>query len=509
MWLARRFDLQDHRHLARSVGRLGRGWGVRVQAPTLWARAERWRRIAVRALVASIPVIALGACVPSRNGVFQPVDREVERRLGLAVAWPTDAGVSAAIAAMLHEPLDRDAAVRIALATNRRLQAQYDELGIAAASIAAASVLPPTQVNLAYKLAVDRDGSDPELDVTQDVLALLQLPQRRGIARSELEAARARAVASTIELVARVELAFVDVVAAYQQLELRQTAFDAATASAELAEILDAAGNVPALAVSREQARREQARLDVVRARLAIEVRRETLNGLLGLSGDQPHWTVVPKLPELPEAEPSLDRIEREAVAASLELSALHSDAAAAQGRLGVARVRAWLPELAVGVAAERQEGVWEVGPAIRIGLPLFDQQQGPRARARAELQLTQNVAAATATELRARARATQQRMRATYVEAHHLRTVVLPLRQRVVDETFRQLNAMNASTFELLAARNELVDAGSQYIDALRRYWRAEAEARALARGGRPREGPGEPPTAPFPSTRSTPRED
>jgi outer membrane protein TolC len=48
------------------------------------------------------------------------------------------------------------------------------------------------------------------------------------------------------------------------------------------------------------------------------------------------------------------------------------------------------------------------------------------------------------------------------------------------------QYNAMNASTFELLTARREMVDVGQQYIEALRRYWRAMAEAKALQRGGR-----------------------
>jgi outer membrane protein TolC len=73
------------------------------------------------------------------------------------------------------------------------------------------------------------------------------------------------------------------------------------------------------------------------------------------------------------------------------------------------------------------------------------------------------------------------------HAEARHLHTVVLPLRQQVLDETLRQYNAMNASTFELLTARRELVEGGRQYIDALRRYHNAAATVRALGRGGIP----------------------
>src|SRR5689334_17284749 len=183
-----------------------------------------------------LALIALAGCVPSRSAVFGPVDREIERRVGVGAAWHEhgDPRVPAAIAELLARPLDQGAAVRIALAMNRRLQAQYDQLGIAASQIAAATVLPPLEVDLEAKRT--SGDTEVELDVVQDVLELIQLPQRRAAARAELAAARARAVAATVELVARVELAYLDVVAAQQELELDQTAFDAAAASADITE---------------------------------------------------------------------------------------------------------------------------------------------------------------------------------------------------------------------------------------------------------------------------------
>jgi outer membrane protein, heavy metal efflux system len=436
--------------------------------------------------------IAVVGCVPSRTAVFGPVDREIERRIGARATWHehADPRVPAAIASLLEKPLDRDTAIRIALATNRRLQAQYDQLGIAASEIASATVLPPLEVDVEVKLALDGPGDEIELDIIQDILELLQLPQRRAVAQAGLAAARARAVAATVELVARVELAYLDVVAAQQELELRQTAFDAAAASAELAERMRAAGNITELALARERDQREGARIELGRAQVDVEARREALNEILGLAGDATRWTTGNRLPELPAAAPALDTLERDAVASSLELEAIRGEADAAAGRVGIARVRAWLPKLGVGVATNHKDGEWEAGPALSVGLPLFDQQQGPRARAHAELRRARNEAIATAVALRAQARAVRQRALGAYAEARHLRDVVLPQRQRIVHETLKQYNAMNASTFELLTARRELVDAGRQYVDALRRFWRTAAEARALTRGAMPRTG-------------------
>ncbi|HEX7097359.1 MAG TPA: TolC family protein, partial [Acidimicrobiales bacterium] len=157
---------------------------------------------------------------------------------------------------------------------------------------------------------------------------------------------------------------------------------------------------------------------------------------------------------------------------------------ASAENTVGAERVRAWLPELGVGVSAiEQGEGI-EVGPALRIGIPLFDQRSGPRARARATLAKAESELTAAAVELRANARATRIAALAAYQEARHLREIVLPLRQQIVDQTLLHYNAMDATPFELIVARRSLADAGHQYLDALRRYWNAMSRIGALRRG-------------------------
>lgn len=440
---------------------------------------------------AVVIALALPACVASRGATFGPVGSDVERRVGIRPIWsgaPRDGRVPAAVSSLLSRPLDRDAVVRIALASSARLQASYGMLGVAAAAVAEATVLGPTDVDLSVQQELDGDGSELELEVVQDVLSLLQLGQRRGIATAEVRAARARAVGETVSLVARAEAAFYDVVAAEQELELWQTAFDASSAAAEISERQRAAGNIKSLDLSRQQNLREQARLELGRAQVEVELRRERLNEVLGLSGRATRWTVARRLPDPPPRAPALDDLEQRAVAASLELTGLRADAEAASGRIGYARIRTIVPELGVGVAATRREdGAWEAGPALRIGLPIFDWQAGPRARAHAQLSRAQNLLAAMAVEVRARARAARQRTLAAYAEVRHLREVVLPLNERLLNEAVLQYNAMNLSTFELLQARRDQVDAGRRYIDALRRFWIASAETAALGRGAMP----------------------
>jgi cobalt-zinc-cadmium efflux system outer membrane protein len=439
--------------------------------------------------IPTLAAIVLTACVPSSASTFRPVGTEVQRRLGVEADWRTtesDGRVPAAIAARLAQPLDRDAVVRIAIATNRHLQADYERLGVAAAAIASATVLRPTEIDFDVKYA-SKSGGETEVTAVQDVLDLIQIGQRRGTASAELEAAQRRAVASTVTLATRAERAFYDAVAAEQEVALRRTALDAASASAEIAERQHAAHNVSDLVLAREQAQREDAEVALRRAEADAQVAHDALAAVLGVA-DAQSFTVIDRLPDVPDRPPTLDDLERAAVGDNLELAALRADADAAESRARVARLRAWLPEVAIGAAgAKREGGDWEIGPALRIGLPIFDQQQGPRAAANAERRRAEHELAATAIDLGARAQAAKARALATYDEARRMKDVVLPLRKRVLDETLLQYNAMNASSFELLAARRDQVEAGRAYIDALRRYWRAMAEVEALRAGAMP----------------------
>jgi hypothetical protein len=124
------------------------------------------------------------------------------------------------------------------------------------------------------------------------------------------------------------------------------------------------------------------------------------------------------------------------------------------------------------------------IGPLIKLGIPLFDWRGGDRMRANASVTRAEHELSATAVELRAAARSARVTALAAYQETRHLFTVILPLRQQILDETLKQYNAMNADPFALLMARRGLVDGGDQYLDALRRYWNAMSAVSALQRG-------------------------
>ncbi|HEY4183116.1 MAG TPA: TolC family protein [Kofleriaceae bacterium] len=418
-------------------------------------------------------VAALAACAPTTSELRGPVDDLVATRMGA----PRE---KVNVHGLLAKPLDRSAAQKIAIANNARLAAAFDELGIAGGELGAALGLGPVRIEAMLRFSPD----EYEVNAVQSVMGLLSAPRRRASAHAEIDAAKARAAAETLKLVARVDIAFTDLLAAEQALDSRREAFAAADASATLRERMYAAGNTTALAQARERAEREQARITLGRAEATVELRRAALDALLGLSGDDTKWTATGSLAAVPDAAPSLDGLEASAVSASLAIEAGRYTRDAAENRAADLRLRTVLPDLGVGVSVHDDEAGTGVGPMIALGIPLFDWKSGERAKANAQIDRAAHELTATAVDLRADARSARTRALAAYQEARHYELIVLPLRQQILDETLKHYNAMDAEVFELLIARRDLVDAEDQALDARRRYWNAMAAVDALNRG-------------------------
>jgi outer membrane protein TolC len=429
--------------------------------------------------------IALVACAPSVSELRAPVDHQLAARLGgpIAVADPR------LVDGLLAKPLDIDTAVRVALANNARLAAAFDDLGVAGGAVASALAPGPMQVDVLTRFG--GGSKDIEIDAIQPILSLVSGGYARAAARAELAAARANAEVLTIRLAARVAIAMHDLYAAQQDVELRRTAFEAADAAASVRERMFDAGNTTELARARDRDAREQTRIELANAEAQVSERHARVDALLGLSGPRTNWHAIGTLADAPATPPALDDLEATAVAASLELVRDRERVTAAHEHLSDERLHSWLPDLGIGVSVLDLDYNIEVGPALRVGLPLFDWRSGPRARARAELARADHERSAMQTDLAAAARAARATVLAAHAEAVRLHDVVLPLRRQIVDETLKHYNAMDADPFQLIMARRELVEASHQYLDALRRYADASSEIEALRRGALLEEDP------------------
>ena len=117
------------------------------------------------------------------------------------------------------------------------------------------------------------------------------------------------------------------------------------------------------------------------------------------------------------------------------------------------------------------------MGPVLAVPIPLFDQGQARIGRAVAELRRAQQEYYALAVRIRATARAMQDRIAGAQDRALYYRDILLPLRERIVNEAQLHYNAMQIGSFQLLRDREQQIETGVAYVEALREYWLARAD--------------------------------
>lgn len=442
-------------------------------------------------VLASIALSAsLSGCASMNPGMgFDDVEKSVSERSGARIHWnngsQADAEVKASVEAMLSNDLTADEAVQIALLNNRNLQAIYEELNLAQSDLVQAGLLRNPIFSGEVRFATSGDGTGVALDVAQDFVSLLWLPLRKGRAEAAFEGAKIRVTAAVLDAAFETQVAFYDYQASEQAREMRATVLEAMEASYDLAKHLREAGNNRELDVFNERALYEQSKLDLAAAEAVALNLRERLNALMGLWGPQTQWCAATRLPDLPEQEAATDGMERKAIEASLDLSLLRREMEIAVRTVGIATPLGWLDDADVGVAADREvEGDWSVGPSLSLPIPLFDQGQAAVGRGRAQLRQATERYIARAIEIRSRVRAAQSTVLSTYGRARYYQQIILPLRQRILEETQLHYNAMQVSAFELLQAKRDQINAGADYISTLRDYWKARAILDQTLRG-------------------------
>jgi cobalt-zinc-cadmium efflux system outer membrane protein len=434
----------------------------------------------------------VGCASTSPAPAFHDVAAAVEQRSGHRVAWDAgtgeDAQVQRAVEGMLSHPLTVDEAVQIALLRNESLLATYEELGVGQADLVQAGLLKNPVFGLALAPS-EYDTLQPPIigSVAMDFLDLFTLPARKKIAATELEAVKMRVGDAVLDLAAGVRSAYFAVLGAAQVVAMRRTILEAADAAAELAKRQNDAGNLNDLDLANEQALDAQVRLDLTRAEADALAAREELTRLMGLWGTQTQWRTPDRLPELPPDEGPLDHLESLAVAQRLDLAARRREVEALARIESFVQSTRWTGTLQAQLEVDPTIGAGHnpLGPGLTMSLPIFDQGQASVARVRALRRQSEHRLNALAVEVRSQVRLARDRVVMARKLADGYRAALVPLRERVVALAQQQYDAMLLGVYQLIAAKQNEVDAYRGYIEAVRDYWVARSDLERAV-GGR-----------------------
>lgn len=455
-----------------------------------------WRRCLTKMVAGLVTLGVLSGCATfDPQAGFSDVRDTVKARRNLRVVWnqgtDLDAQVAQDVRDLLATELTPDAAVQVALLNNRDLQAMYAGMGVAQADLVQAGLLenPIFDLEAIFPLA----GGEPELElgIAMGFLNIFYMPLRKRVANARFEAAKLQVTGAVLDFAATVRAAFYRHQANAQMRELQQSIVRGLIAALDVAQRLREAGNITDLELVRQRALTEEARLQLASAEMAVSQSREALNTMMGLWGQETGWKAEVRLPPLPEEKAAVADIEQLALQNSLELARAKQQMIVAGEQLGFTKAMALVPHADIGAKAERKEGKWEaVGPTIEFPIPLFDQGQAQVGRNTTELRQAQQAYYALAVRIRATARTTRNRLQGARARASFYRDIMLPLRERIVNETQLHYNAMQMGVFDLLQAQERQIQAAGAYIESLLNYWLARTDLEHLISGGLPGDG-------------------
>ena len=451
------------------------------------------RLLTIKSITLFVFALALfsGGCakVPHKPG-FDSVRQDVSHRIGFDLYWHSgleaDDQVAADIDGLLEQPLTEESVVQIALLNNRRVQEFFQELGISKADLIYAGLLRNPVFDASLLFPLDGGTTEINLGITHQFLDIFLIPLRKKVAGSRFEEVRLQVSSKVMDLAYAARIAFLRTQANARKVELLQEKLLAAELAYDLAARLRQAGNITELALHEHRDHYEMARIRLRHAETSLNVSREGLTRLMGIWRERTAWRINDQLPqavaEKPDKQPDISELESKAIESSLDLEAARQKIITAAHLAGIEDAGFLIPEIRFGAKAEKN-GEWALGPSVSLPLPLFNRGHA-RHHGTLNLRRQQESYTALAVEIRSIAREAGYEFESARDIVLHYQNVVLPLRERIVNETRLQHNAMEVGPMDLLRIKEHQLDALLEYTAAWKNYQIARARVEHLLSG-------------------------
>ncbi len=439
----------------------------------------------IRLWLAAVLTLSIGACttVPEDNGISSVQDL-LDENPGphdvQSVIDPEDPMSPEEITQILSAPLGIGDAERMSLEVNPESKATLLRVGIAEADYAQAGRMENPGFSLERF-----SGEDYSASLLFDIGGLLLMPLRRQVEARRLEMARYEAAAAVLDHIVSTRRAWINAVAQRQQTGLMQRAVESAQTGNNMIRQMTALGHSNIIESAESEILLHQLQASLARQRLTELTAKETLIRQLGLWGKHARMIELPdRLPELPEILVDFEAVEREAVQNRLDVQVVRLNLERMAKNLGLTRLNPFLSSIELGPKQESVEGFKEDGYELELRIPIFDAGGVQDRKAKIVFDQAQAQAEAVAITAASESRQALVAYQTTWEVARHFGSKVMPLRQRVSQERLLMYNGMLMSVFDLLADVRSAAIMESNYVNAVRDFWLADANLQSAMTG-------------------------
>lgn len=384
--------------------------------------------------------------------------------------------------------LSLDEAIRLAFDRSPALKARKAELSQVEAELIGARTYPfnpELEVGSGDRQGPDTSSTDYEILLTQEIEIAAQRRKRISVGESSFAAAENTFHREQRRLAFEVELAFAEVLAWRELMEISEVDADLTRGLLDFAtrRLEAGAGTQVALNLARATAGRSEKRLQ--QSVSAFKAGGHRLGEVIGLP---PELRVEPlgQLTMRARDMPPLEELVEQALVARADLIANRHEMEAAENAIRLAKSLAF-PNLKVGLFYAEEEGTDRIkGLGLQLPIPLFNRNQGEIARAQATSE--RQVAETSAAELAVRREVADAH--AAYLAARDSAAALGYLVVGTFEENLsflqRALEAGKIDAAEVLVFRREFVESQREYVEVLFDAW-AAAISLDLATGSTP----------------------
>lgn len=388
------------------------------------------------------------------------------------------------VAELLAGDLELWEAIELGLLNNPTFRASFHNIGLAHADRVQAGLLSNPSLIAALRFPSSGSSSEFEGRLLGNLLDIWQVPKRKRVAERALQRRVLELAHQAALLAGQIRVAYVEATTSDRLQNIAQENLQSAQRLLELADARLAASAGTSMDVNLARVEFLSSKIALRDAELAAGEAQRTLFGLLGLGPDEVSIRLVEFTHESPPKLPALAELERLALTRRLDLRAANEAVQEAAAELERQR-GLFVRSIDVGLAAEK-EGDWNLGPGLRIELPLFDQNQAQVAKALEALQQSEALLAAMQLAATQEVHSALARAQASWDALAIYRDELLPNSEAALSQARQRYELGKTTLLPALEAQRQLLAARSAY--ARRQFQAATALSDLERASGTPR---------------------
>ena len=375
--------------------------------------------------------------------------------------------VAARIEDLLDGGLTAQESVQVSLLNNGELQARLYEIGVRRADAVQAGLLSNPSLGVAVRFPMGDGSTTTEAGLFGSIAELWQLAPRKRLAESQLERTVLEVAHMAASLAAQTKAAYFRASAATAAFAAAEENHATAREFLELTLERQEAGAATQVDVNAARSEFLEQEALVREARFTVFDAKRQLALVLGVAGRPRDLELSDAVTKVPEWSVDLGRLLDVAKGSRLDLQAAARTVDAASNALALENRNLWR-NVNAGVSLESEGGDTQLGPGVRLQLPIFDQNQAQIAKA--EYRHAQALRRLEALDVRV-----DQQVRGAF-EQHSLAVdtarlyedELLPLRQSSLELARESFTEGKTGFLSVLEAQSRLLAARREYVERL-----------------------------------------